>query len=753
MWNTKANSHTTTYPTKTSPQARKVSRFSQVAIVVLTHLMLLVTPFFFLFTTEELFEFNKMMLTYTLTVLMVGFWLVKMVAKGQIIFRRTVFDWPILIFVLSQVASTILSLHPRTSMLGYYTRFHGGLLSTLTYVALYYTWTSNLDKKHLSKLWITGLLAAGLVSIYAILERFGHSVSCLILSSGQSFGVDCWVQDVQTRVFATFGQPNWLAAYLVMLLPVLIAFGGSRWARAKISRSVILATTGILMMLALLFTGSRSGLLGWGLALVTMAILFVIHQYRHRLSLCSLKSSLSRWFWGMLGLLIGLAAIIGTEYTPPLTEVITNKLGYTSSTDSPPLGSQVAPITNQLELGGTDSGEIRKIVWRGTLDIWRRYPIFGSGVETFAYSYYRDRPLEHNLVSEWDFLYNKAHNEFLHLLATTGAVGLGAYLLLLTWVGVVGLVIIWRRSSDAFLADQRLIIIGLLGGIVGLSVTNFFGFSTVMVSILLFFYLAVMALVINYSNAHGNSSGQDGEIWVQLGLIGVVSLGVLLFLLQIYKMWSADLAFARGKALLQAGFWQEGLEKLTKATERSPNEALYYDELGHAYSQLAVTMVEGMATEDAEDGEAELDTFNQDIVGHFAQTAILASDMTLELNPVHLNFYRTRARIFINLAQLNPQFLEEARSALEQALVLAPTDAKLMYNLGLVELSLGNINQGIYRLEQAVQAKPDYTVAYLQLAQQYKAQGATDEVYRIYSKLVELEPNNEEFLETLENLQ
>ena len=80
---------------------------------------------------------------------------------------------------------------------------------------------------------------------------------------------------------------------------------------------------------------------------------------------------------------------------------------------------QVTSSLTQLENGGTESGQIRLIVWQGALEIFKHYPIFGSGVETFAYSYFQYKPISHNLVSEWDFLYNKAHNEFLNYLATT----------------------------------------------------------------------------------------------------------------------------------------------------------------------------------------------------------------------------------------------------------------------------------------------------------------------------------------------
>lgn len=120
--------------------------------------------------------------------------------------------------------------------------------------------------------------------------------------------------------------------------------------------------------------------------------------------------------------------------------------------------------------GITDSEAIRMPVWKGAIKIWQRYLIFGSGVETFAYSYYLDRPAEHNLLSEWDFLYNKAHNEYLNILATTGSLGFLSYLSLLGGT-------IWLIKKNP----------SLLGAYVSILVTNFFGFSVVIIG--LYFFL------------------------------------------------------------------------------------------------------------------------------------------------------------------------------------------------------------------------------------------------------------------------
>src|SRR6266404_71998 len=87
--------------------------------------------------TSELFEFNKLWVTFILT-LVIGFaWISKMIIKRQVRIQKTPLDIPIGLFLLSEVISTVLSLDIHTSIWGYYSRFNGGLLSILFYVFLY----------------------------------------------------------------------------------------------------------------------------------------------------------------------------------------------------------------------------------------------------------------------------------------------------------------------------------------------------------------------------------------------------------------------------------------------------------------------------------------------------------------------------------------------------------------------------------------------------------------------------------------
>lgn len=705
--------------------AAQLDTYLQRASLVVFHALLAVTPLFFTFATEELFEFNKMILVYAGASLLLGLSAARLLLGKQPAPPRTPFDAVLGIFLLSQILSTLFSIHPVTSIFGYYSRFHGGLLSTIAYLVIYYSAIISIRKKDLPALAVSTFLAASMVSLYAILEHFGHSFSCYLASGGTSFDAQCWVQDVQTRVFATFGQPNWLAAYLVMIFP--LSFTASLLSKKTWMKGAS-ATLTVVLFITLLYTRSRSGILAQA---VGMAILLPGYFMISRLYLAkkAAKFKLMQTAGLITGACVIAAALIGTQFTPALSEL--------TATSPPPATTQdaaTAPVQNRLEIGGTDSADIRRIVWSGALDVWKRYPLLGSGVETFAYSYYLDRPVEHNLVSEWDFLYNKAHNEVLNILATTGAFGLLAYILLHGMFAVTVFNIV-RRSKDASILLQT---ISLTAGLAAVTVSNFFGFSTVMVALLSFLFFAYIARlsgtqpISSAESKHNSRTQPSGGTYVGLTLIG---LATLVLFIQVVRYYQADVAFATGKAQAAARQWEPAVANLSKAVRTLPKQADYYDQLSTTYSELAIDFGAAGAATDA---------------AIIAQAAEKMSDLTLELNPQQRNFYKTRARLFITLSQLEPEKLQGAEDALEASLDLSPTDAKLRYNLGLIELGLGKNDEGITHLEEAVALKPNYETARFQLAQQYYDQGKIEEAIAQLEYILEfITPENTNVQETL----
>jgi len=129
--------------------ATSQNSFWQHAILFCFHFLLLATPLFFTWFNDELFEFNKMMLTYAVTIIVGTLWAGRMLAERKIFVRRTIFDLPIILFFISQIVSTLFSIDTHTSLLGYYSRSNGGLLSFTSYILLFYAFVSNVQKRDL----------------------------------------------------------------------------------------------------------------------------------------------------------------------------------------------------------------------------------------------------------------------------------------------------------------------------------------------------------------------------------------------------------------------------------------------------------------------------------------------------------------------------------------------------------------------------------------------------------------------------
>lgn len=637
----------------------------QKTILFLFKILFFLTPLILWPFTSELFEFNKMVLVYILTTLITGAWVIRMIYSGKIIFRRTILDIPILIFLSSQLISTILSIDITTSWLGYYSRFNGGMLSLICYSLLYWAFVSNIDRKGVFKINSIILLSATFVAIYGVLERLG-------------IDKNIWQQDVQSRVFSTLGQPNWLAAWLVALIPIT-------WANSLANRSnnnyekFIPYALSTLFFVVLLFTGSRSGLIGFGFAsLIFWGLTFLKSKF-----------TFLKPFIVFNVLILISAAIFGTQYTPSVYKLIQGKR----------MSAEPKAVQNTgtvLEFGGTESGTIRKIVWQGALDIWKRYPIFGTGVETFAYSYYFARPLAHNLTSEWDFIYNKAHNEYLNYLANSGSVGILSYLLMVGFA----VYLLFKNSLKQNENEISTFLIAYTAGYLSILVTNFFGFSVVPVQ-LIFFLLPAFSIVLTNSGIKINDAEEIKANTSQKTGAYIVLLFAAFIIYLACRYWYADLLFAKGSNYNKVSRQDLAVTYLYKASQLEPNQSVYFAELARSYTTLALAYNEAKEATGA---------------SQLSQAAIANSLKAVELSPANVNMKRVEFGVFIMLASIDQNYLLSARDVLLEAIKQAPTDAKLHYNLGLVYSRIGENDLALETLKKTIELKPNYKDARLAYA-------------------------------------
>lgn len=693
---------------------------------------ILTTAFYILFSTTaliwapynfELFEYNKMMLVYLLTVIIATTWIWDMIQKKSLVLKSTPLDIPILLFLGANILSTIFSIDTHTSIWGYYTRSNGGLLSILSYTILYFALVSNFSAQSAIKFLKAAVLGGVVVALYAIPEHFGISPSCVILNGQLSAG--CWVQDVQARVFATLGQPNWLAAYMSMLIFPALYFLFSAAKKQLIIRYFIFI---IIFYLAFTFTYSRGATLGLigGLIIFSGFLIFPLKNIKFNLS--DIKGLLlNQTQLKILGVILAAFLLINLLFGSALTSF---KL---LSKFAPPSRSGLitqAPVGTQLENGGTESGVIRLIVWRGAWNIFLHYPILGTGVETFAYSYYNFRPVEHNLVSEWDFLYNKAHNEFLNYLANTGIIGFLSYIvLILTFI-------YWSFRKILLSKTDRLLLVAILASIVSYHIQNFFGFSVVVIAV--FFYLFPAIAFISTDSVKPFSIPKrfaryaslfniiySRPFYTKLAKAGVIIFSSL-FIINLMKFYWADTYFAAGHNAEESGNPGRAYNQISEAISLNGGEPYYLSEIGYNAAASAVAIEEEDAT----------------ISARLKEEAIADTETVLQRNPKNVSFYRTAIRAYYLISTIDTMYTTKTLQVLDNTITLAPTDPKLIYNKAIILGQAERDDEAIQALEKTVALKPNYRDAFYTLGLFYFDAKENEKAVEMMKKVLQLIPGD-----------
>ena len=223
------------------------------------------------------------------------------------------------------------------------------------------------------------------------------------------------------RAYGTFGQPNPLAGYLNMVLPIAMAC--ACWRRAPwLWLAVLVIAAGSAATL------SRAGWVAGGLAVLVIALYYF------------------RWVrpWvilgGLGGLLFVLLTVMGAIPVQPLARVATS-FGLT--------GINFAHHTH------ANFSEVERAAhWLAGLRMFEAHPILGVGIGNYSTAY----PAYH--VAHFLAPLGHAHNYFINIAAEAGIFGLAAYTLFVM-TGFASTISIARFSSRGGLPAA--LSIGLVG--------------------------------------------------------------------------------------------------------------------------------------------------------------------------------------------------------------------------------------------------------------------------------------------------
>ncbi len=653
--------------------------------------ILFIPPNSFSLYTSELFEFNKTILVFFIASWITTFWLIASIKTKKIIWQTTKITWLWLFFLASQLISTVFSSDMQLSLWGYYSRFHQSLFHSLAYFILYQGFITWINKQQ-TKTILKGLtVSSGLVALYAIAQHFGIDAKY-------------WLQDVQNRAFASLGQPNWLATFDVLIVYLLMDYWLNKAKSIKIP--LVIYAIGSLV---LLLTKSRSGYLAYFAGLV---LYLGWHRYKKE------NSHLKPSFYIKTILIASITTLL--FFYPNLSKYKQQHINRTNSEQVSRNISKAKPILI------TPSSEIRKIVWLGAIKLWQLNPknfLIGTGVETFAFNYYKTRPARHNLTSEWDFIYNKAHNEYLNMLVTTGLFGLIAYISLF-----VGILI-------SLVANSSFLTAGGLAGITGFLIAVFFGFSTTSTFPLAILIPAINSQVKTTSPPFVTPKNISPFTYLLISIILLAGLWLSSFWL---KWWLADISFAKANKLSTHGDYHSAILAYQKAAKLNSHQPVYSIKLANALALQLATYLSA-------NQEKINDPQTQSVISYINSLVNYAN----QASPTNLEFQKKTAKIYILLSTAIPKYYPKAIKTIEKLKQLAPTDPSLAYNLGLIYQLKDLDNQAEKEFLEAINLKPNYDAVYVKLLELYAKK--KDKVnYQKYLKLWQKNnPNSPSLLKTL----
>ncbi|MCR4407334.1 MAG: tetratricopeptide repeat protein [Anaerolineae bacterium] len=431
----------------------KLSAFCDKVIEAGWLVVIIVVPLFFNVYSARVFEPDKLTLLRSIVLVISTAWLIKLIEQGlrrpeeqenetppgfwiqaRSWITRTPLVLPTLLLVIVYILSTITSITPRISLLGSYQRLQG-TYTTLSYIVVFFLMLQNLrTREQINRLVTTAILTSIPISLYGIIQHYDLDPLP-------------WQGDVITRVAGNMGNSIFVAAYLIMVVPLTLArivdtFTAILKEEQSTIADVILGAcyifTCAIQVICIFFTASRGPWLGLFAGLFFFILTLGVTKRK-------------RWVaWAVIALavVVGIFLIaLNLPNTPlePLKELpYVGRLGTLLETES-----------------GT--GKVRVLIWEGNVQLLSPHPplefpdgqpdrlhflrpFLGYGPESMWVAYNRFYPPDLAHVEARNASPDRSHNETFDALVITGVFGFLAEMFLLAsvfyhgfrWLGLIG---------------------------------------------------------------------------------------------------------------------------------------------------------------------------------------------------------------------------------------------------------------------------------------------------------------------------
>lgn len=497
----------------------------------------------------------------------------------------------------------------------------------------------------------------------------------------QSMGVDFFHRRDLSRVFSTFGHPNFLASYLVCTIPLTVGLFFAHHSKWRYYYSFSTA----LQLICLLLTLARSAFVSIIVAFVFFVVAYLKIIKGQKAFILNRKSL----GWIFLILLTSSAVLITIAGNLPKT--------------------QINRLTEVFSPSTENTFWLRWLEWKGSLEIIKEAPFFGRGIGTFPINFPPNQPLEFSRISmERNEFLRHAHNEYLELWCEMGLFGPIVLIFILVSAIHTGIRLIKFQNDGG---PPSFWLLGLLSGLFGLGFNMLFSVSfRFMVTPLIFwFYLGIIYGL--SQNRPTRKRGKLLDVKISVAFISFLIIGVVFLSLSTIKtiaLFKSEKDFYRGLMTWNSGELKEALRYMEQALQNNFKKP----EIHYKKGALLVRL---------ENWADALKTYR----------------ILQKLNP---NFFHINYNL--SICYLNLGDFRNAVAAGERQLVLYPDFMKQYFILGKAYYKSRNYKKARINFAKYLASDPRNPSTLIYLGNIHSFEGKWEKAIDIYAQVLKAQPQN-----------
>ncbi len=598
------------------------------------------------------------------------------------------------IFVSVYALSVLFSTEIQRSIWGNYSRGSIGLLNLLYFFVLF-------------------LVASGVFkskSDWDLLLKFSLLVGVFTALVAEVFyGYFRQFSDSK-RIFGTLGNPALLAGYLLIHSFLSLWFFEEAFNKKK---KIFYALLFLFLSLSVILTAVRGAVLGLAVGFIIFLFLYIKKYYQPKY--------LAAVFLVLLLIFVGFFTVRNIEFLR--SNFILGRLSDISF-------SQGSTISNRLE------------VWKMAINGFKDMPLLGWGPENFVLVYYKNFNPSLFINSFKENVFDRAHNVFLEILATTGIFGLTAYLL------------VWFSIFYATMKKDLFFFTPLFAG---LFIHNLFIFDSL--SSLLLFFL-VTAFISRNEDLNFSWLTRKSFLFpvfiIFLLLIFILQFGFgnpALEQLKVKRFASATL----DKTVIAEELDEElkmeilsSLDKVSKILAKDPDNLIWYifssalnNQAGKLIDKEFYTKSEEVIKKAQSQFPGHQQIYYQLAIakagqGNFEE-AVKISDLAISLNPKSDESYWQKAMLYIDFGNFNTGYKLIMEAEKDYPWILSFTDTMKMID---IEIRRENYKRVAYLYEHYAirRFRPKNAQLHASLAATYAKIGEKEKAIEYAQKAAELDP-------------